>query len=205
MKILIISQYFWPENFRINELSNQLKFLGNEVTVLTGLPNYPEGKIYEEFKNNKNKFNFYKGIKIKRVPVIPRKKGKLNLLINYLSFTINATILGLLKLREEKYDLIFVFQTSPILIGIPSSIISRVKKIPQIFWVLDIWPETLISVGFKNKYLLYFTKLLVKIIYKNCNLILGQSRSFVKNIKCYEGLKNRIFSSLVRNKFQCIK
>ena len=50
MKILIISQYFWPENFRINELSNQLKILGNEVTVLTGLPNYPEGKIYEEFK-----------------------------------------------------------------------------------------------------------------------------------------------------------
>ena len=189
MKILIISQYFWPENFRINELSNQLKILGNEVTVLTGLPNYPEGKIYKEFKNNKNKFNEYKGIEIIRVPLVPRKKGKLNLLVNYISFTINATILGLLKLRKKKYDLIFVFQTSPIFIGIPSSIISRVKKIPQIFWVLDIWPETLISVGFKNKYLLYFTKLLVKIIYKNCNLILGQSRSFVNSIKCYKGLK----------------
>ena len=82
MKILIISQYFWPENFRINELSEELYKLGHEITVLTGYPNYPNGYIYPEFRKNKKKFRFFKGAKIVRVPVIARKKNKFYLFRN---------------------------------------------------------------------------------------------------------------------------
>ena len=77
MKILIISQYFWPENFRVNELSEELIKLGHNITVLTGYPNYPKGEIFEDFLNKRNSFEEYKGVKIIRVPIIPRKKGEL--------------------------------------------------------------------------------------------------------------------------------
>ena len=74
MKILVISQYFWPENFRINELCSELVNTNNTVTVLTGLPNYPEGEIYKEFNKNKSNFFKYKNVDIKRVPIIPEKR-----------------------------------------------------------------------------------------------------------------------------------
>ena len=77
LNILIITQYFWPENFRINELSSELKKRGNKVTVLTGIPNYPEGKVYDFYLENKKKFNSYKGVEIIRVPLIARRQNKL--------------------------------------------------------------------------------------------------------------------------------
>ena len=158
MNILIVSQYYWPENFRINELSRELVKLGNNVTVLTGLPNYPEGKIYKGFSKNKSDFQFYNGVNIIRVPIIPRKKGKFNLLINYISFTFSACFFGIIKILNKKFDLLFVFQTSPVTIGIPSTLISKIKKIPQVFWVLDIWPETLKSVD-KKPYCNFINKI----------------------------------------------
>ena len=132
LNILIVSQYFWPENFRINELSYELMKSGNNVTVLTGYPNYPNGEIYKDFKQTPEIFNQYKGIEIIRVPVIPRGKKKAQLLANYLSFTLNATIIGAIKLFKYEFDTVFVFQTSPILVGIPSYIISFIKKSTQI-------------------------------------------------------------------------
>ena len=86
MKVLIISQYYWPENFRVNELSEELIKLGHDITVLTGYPNYPKGEIFEDFLNKRTFYKEYKGVKIIRVPIIPRKKGRLKLAINYLSF-----------------------------------------------------------------------------------------------------------------------
>ena len=72
MRILIISQYFWPENFRVNELAEYLKKKNHKITVLTGVPNYPKGKIYKEYKINHKKFKRYKSIEIIRAPIIPR-------------------------------------------------------------------------------------------------------------------------------------
>ena len=196
MKVLIITQYFWPENFRINELASELKNKGHEVIVLTGLPNYPEGKIYKNYRENKNKYKTMNGIKILRVPIIPRRKGYVCLVLNYFSFALSATILGAILLRKVKPDLIFVFQTSPVLVGIPSSIISKIKKVPQIFWVLDLWPETLEAIGvFKKKWQSALLKILIKWIYSSCSLILCQSKSFVKNINKFvlENDKVRFF------------
>ena len=186
MRVLIVSQYFWPENFRINELSIALKSQGHIVTVLTAYPNYPEGFFFEDFVKNKNKYSNYKDIEVIRVPIIQRGKRKVQLFFNYLSFIISASLIGLFKLRKYNFDVVFVFQTSPVFVGIPSSIISFIKKCPQIFWVLDLWPETLSGLKIvENKWLLLFIRKIVQFIYSRCDVILAQSKSIKSQIEQY--------------------
>ena len=183
MRILIVTQYFWPENFRINELSSEFIKSGNEVTILTGYPNYPEGFIHKDFKKNREKYSYFKGAKIIRVPLLPRGNNKITLVLNYITFCISASTWGLLKIAKFKFDIIFVFQTSPILVGIPSSIISYIKNIPQIIWILDLWPETLSAMGIKNKILISIIRNLSNIIYAQSKIILAQSKSFIFKLK----------------------
>ena len=94
MRILLVSQYFWPENFRINDLASELVSRGHTVTVLTGLPNYPDGKIFGEYTNCPRRFSSYNGVEIVRVPIFPRGEGDFRLLINYLSYVVSAGVLG---------------------------------------------------------------------------------------------------------------
>ena len=193
MNILIITQYFWPENFRINELADELQSLGNNITVLTGYPNYPEGEFYKDFLKNKKKYSEYKEIKLVRVPIIARGKSKIRLALNYFSFVISATLVGIFKFRKGNFDAIFVFQTSPVFVGIPSSIISIFKKCPQIIWILDLWPDTLEALGLiKKRWQLNIIRKIVKFIYFRCKVILVQSKSFIKEIKKY-GHKDIIY------------
>ena len=183
MNILIISQYFWPENFRINELSAALLKKGNRVTVLTGLPNYPEGKIYESYIKSPQNYNEYNGVEIIRVPLIPRGKNKFFLLLNYFSFCLSACTLGYSKLWKRNFDAIFVFQTSPVLVGIPSSLISFLKKTPQVIWILDLWPESLEALGIlKYTWQKFFLRKLVNFIYFRSSYLLCQSKSFITEI-----------------------
>ena len=194
MKILIVSQYFWPENFRINELAEELIKNGHKVTILTGLPNYPEGEIFEEFRENKLNFSIYKGIKIIRVPIYPRKKGRINLILNYLSFLISGTFYVILKLRKKKFDFVFTFQLSPITAAIPSIFYSLINKSVHILWVLDLWPDTLIDLGIlKNKFKIRFFRIFVNWIYRRSDIILAQSKSFVANIKKSIPYKKNIY------------
>ena len=193
MKVLIISQYFWPENFRVNELSEELIKLGHDITVLTGYPNYPKGEIFEEFLNKRTFYRKYKGVKIIRVPIIPRKKGRFQLAINYLSFVFNSILIGYFKLHNKKFDLIFTFQVSPVTVGITSAFFSFIKKCPNIIWVLDLWPDTLSAYGFlKRKWQLNILKIFVNWIYSRCDLILTQSNSFLREIKNYYSIKNNV-------------
>ena len=120
MRILVISQYYWPENFRINDLTEDLVKRGHEVTVLTGIPNYPLGTVFPEYANNPNSYKFYKGADIVRVPIVVRGQGVIKIALNYLSFIISGTIIGLFKLRKQRFDSIFVFELSPITIGLPA-------------------------------------------------------------------------------------
>ena len=99
MRLLVVTQYFWPENFRINDLVAELANRGHQVTVLTGLPNYPDGKVFPEFQVDSAEFQEYEGARIVRVPMMPRGQGGLRLILNYLSFAISASFLGLWKLR----------------------------------------------------------------------------------------------------------
>ena len=184
MRILIISQYFWPENFRINDLAIELATRGHAVTVLSGLPNYPDGKIFDAYKKHPSNFNNYKNVNIIRVPLFPRGSGKLRLLFNYLSFTINAIIFGVWKLRKNSFDVIFVNQLSPVTVGLVGAFFAGLKKAPMVMWVLDLWPDTLQAIGIiRSPKILRLIEKLVSIIYKNCDLILSQSKSFIPLIK----------------------
>ena len=103
MRILIVSQYFWPEQFRINDIAEDLVNKGYKVDVLTGIPNYPQGKIFEDYKKNKNEFLNYKGAKIFRVPIwLRRNSNQINLFLNYLSFILSGIFFGFFLFAEKK-------------------------------------------------------------------------------------------------------
>lgn len=184
MRLLIVSQYFWPENFRINDLANELVHRGHEVTVLTGLPNYPNGSVFTEFLENPTAFSTFQNIKIIRVPLIPRGRGSVRLLLNYLSFSITACLLGPWRLRGQRFDVVLTCQLSPVTVGLPGAFLAWIKKAPMAMWVLDLWPDTLKAIGVvKSPQLLSGVGKLVSFIYRRCDLILAQSQSFLPKIK----------------------
>lgn len=193
MKILIVSQYFWPENFRINDLATELHRRGHEVTVLTGYPNYPDGEIFESFRADPAHFADFGGVRVVRVPMLPRGRGAARLALNYLSFVVGGTFGGLLKLRGMKFDRIFVFEPSPITVGIPAIVFKWVKSAPIAFWVLDLWPDSLRAVGVvKSERALRGVGYMVSAIYRGCDVILGQSQSFIRQIRQYCGRDQRV-------------
>jgi len=184
MRILIVSQYFWPENFRVNDLSAGLVQRGHQVTVLTGIPNYPDGKFYSGYNFFKNIRQNYCGAQVIRVPIIPRGRGgNLSLIFNYLSFVISGVLLAPFICRQE-YDAIFVYGISPILMAIPAIFLKKIRKIPVILYVLDLWPESIAAVGaIKSSFFLKAVKKIVYFIYKHCDQILVSSPGFVGRIK----------------------
>lgn len=194
MRILVVTQYFWPENFRINDLAEELVKRGHEVTVLTGKPNYPSGELFPEYKANPDAFGEYKGCHIVRVPITMRGQGSgLKLITNYLSYVLSASIMGLFKLRKQKFDVIFVYEPSPVTVCLPAIFIKKIKKTPVVFWVLDLWPETLEAIGVvKSPRILSWVGRLVKFIYNRCDLVLGQSKAFYNGISQYCDNKDKI-------------
>jgi len=209
MRVLIVSQYFWPENFRINDLSAELVKKGHDVSVLTGVPNYPEGNVFEQYRNNRSKFSEFEACEVIRVPMVTRGKGSsVKLILNYFSFAFSASFFGAWKLRKQAFDVIFVFEPSPVTVGLPAVFLRKIKKAPVVFWVLDLWPETLESIGvIKSKKLLSLVGLLVSFIYNRCDLILGQSRAFLDGISLYTKNKQKIkyFPSWSENIFNTEK
>lgn len=185
MKVLIVTQYFWPEYFRVNDLVVELKKKGAEVEVLTSWPNYPKGFFFKDFLENKKNYKYYNGCRIYRVPQISRGSGSnFRLTLNYLSFLICGVIYGALRVRNKKYDAIITFATSPILVALVSIVIAKFKNIKHFLWVLDLWPNVLHDLNiFKKKTFIYeiFNKI-VMFIYRSSNVILCQSLSFKKNI-----------------------
>lgn len=188
MRILVLSQYFWPEPFRVNDLVPELAARGHSVKVLTGWPNYPEGRVYSEFREAPERFSTHAGVEVLRVPVIPRGRGGLRLALNYLWFVVSATVFGPWKLRGQVFDVIFVYQPSPITQCIPAIVIGWFKRAPVVLWTLDLWPETLSAVGVvRRPFLLRAVGVLVSAIYKGCALVLGQSRAFAASVERYSG------------------
>lgn len=188
MRLLIVSQYFWPENFRINDLASELVNRGHDVTVLTGLPNYPSGQIFKEFVAAPNTFDRYKGVQIVRVPLLARGNDAVRLLLNYLSFFVAACVLGPWKLRGQDFDVVLTYQVSPVTVGFAGALLAWIKRAPMAMWVLDLWPDTLKAIGVvKSKKLLGYVGKLVSFIYRRCDLILAQSQSFIPKIKDLSG------------------
>lgn len=184
MKILVVTQYFWPEQFKINDLCIGLVERGHEITVYTGLPNYPEGKFANGYSFFGPYTEMHGKIKIIRSPLIPRGKNKsIYLALNYLSFSILSTLLALFRVRG-KYDRIFIYQVSPVFAALPAIFLKYLKKAPVIIWVTDLWPESLEATGVvKNKKLLSIVGFFVKFIYAHSDKIYISSRGFGSKIK----------------------
>lgn len=179
MRILVVSQYFWPENFRVNEIVSELGARGHQVTVLTGRPNYPEGQLTPDYVANPAAYKSYSGAQVFRVPLRPRGKGSLRLVLNYWSFVFWGCLLGPWLLRGQRFDAIFVFETSPITSALPAILLKWIKRAPLSMWVLDLWPDTLSAVGIvKSPRVLGLAGRLCAFIYRHCDLILAQSRAF---------------------------
>jgi len=190
VNILIFSQYFWPENFRINDLTSYLIAKNHKVTILTGYPNYPDGQIYSDFVKNKEKYKFFENAQIIRCPIIPRGKNKFFLILNYTSFFLSVFFFSFYKLFSKKFDLIFVFGLSPITSYIPAIILSKIIKKPLVLWILDLWPETLIDLNvIQNKQLKNIFFYFSNKIYSRSHKILVQSRSF--KTKLEKRIKNK--------------
>jgi glycosyltransferase involved in cell wall biosynthesis len=183
-KILVVSQHYWPEDFRLNDLTDILVENKHEVTVLTGQPNYPQGVPFSGYKWWKFSSEYHKGIKIYRVPLWPRHSGNaLNLIINYFSFMF-FTLLASPFFLFKQFDHVIAWGTSPIFQGLSGAFIAFVKRIPMTVWVLDLWPESLSATNtVKNKAVLNFVLIFVKMFYAMCDNILCTSASFVEHIK----------------------
>lgn len=145
MRILVVSQYFWPEEFRINDICKGLVEEGHEVDVLTAIPNYPKGEFFEGFSIFKRGHKKYEGVNVRRCFCIPRgKNSKVKLILNYISFAVSS-VFHIPFLLKNKYDKVLVYQLSPITMAIPAIIIKKIKKIPMDMYILDLWPESLLS------------------------------------------------------------
>lgn len=206
MRILVVSQYFWPEQFLINELVSDLVKDGHEVVVLTGEPNYPNGDIYPEFISSKDEYSEYHGAKIYRSSLIPRGKGKFGLILNYLSFMITSSI-NLYKLkRNDKFDVVFFFQLSPVFSGLAAVLYKKINKVPLVTWVQDIWPDSLLATGqITNSHALSIVGKFVNFVYRNSDLILIQSEKF-RNVvfdRCDTSQEIEYFPNWADDLFSC--
>ena len=179
MKILIVTQYFWPEDFRINDLALGLLDRGHEVTVYTGKPNYPGGRFFPGYSFFGQTIENYQGVRVIRAPLIPRGDGgALRLVLNYFSFAFFASLLAPLRCPGP-YDVILVYEPSPVTVGLPALALKWSKNVPVLFWVQDLWPETLSATGaIRSRWMLGLVDRLVRFIYRHCSLVLAQSQAF---------------------------
>lgn len=198
MKILLVTQYFWPENFRINDLAVNFQRQGHQVTVLTGIPNYPAGDFFDGYGLFKRTTEHWCGIKIIRAPLVPRSKGGgLRLAINYFSFAVFASIYGVVRVRGD-FDVIFVHEPSPVTVGIPAIVMKKMTGAPILFWVLDIWPESVSAASSVTQpWIIAVLRHITRWIYSRCDLVLLQSIGFMTHAKemCVPDERVRYFPS----------
>lgn len=180
--ILVISQYFYPEEFRINDICKEWVKRGHEVTVVTGIPNYPKGKFYKGYGWFQGRREEYEGIHIIRLPIIPRGKNPLMLMLNYLSFVISGLFWK--SFTRVKADSAFIFEVSPMTQALVGVWYAIKWKIPCYIYVQDLWPENVqVVTGIHNRHVIHIIDKMVDYIYRNCGKILATSPSFVKRIE----------------------
>lgn len=188
MKLCIFTNHFYPEDFKVNDIAFELTQRGIDVTVITAIPDYPKGKFFEGYSLFKRRREIVNGVKVIRLPIIPRGKGvAIRLVLNYVSYFICASIFTFFHAFKNKYDAVFVHLTSPFFIGIPAVHLKKRQNIPLYFWTLDLWPESLVSAaGISHPFIVKPQNKMVAKVYKNCDKILIGSKGFEKSI-CEKG------------------
>lgn len=180
--ILVISQYFYPENFRINDICAEWVKRGYEVTVITGIPNYPKGKFFKGYGLFQKRKEEYEGVHIIRIPIISRGKGSIRLILNYFSYVFSGFFWKLFT--RIKADKVFIFQLSPMTQALVGVWYAKKRKIPCTIYVQDLWPENVEAVtGIHNKSIINGINKMVNYVYANCQQILATSPSFVKRLE----------------------
>lgn len=194
MRILLVTNHFFPEEFKCNSMAFELQRRGHEVTVLTGIPDYPKGEYFDGYGVFRRRCERVNGVKVIRAYILPRKKaGKVRLVFNYISITLSQAFdafwLGLFK----RFDRVLVYESSPVMVGIAAGIVSRMQRIPMLFWVTDLWPESLSAAGGINNPTIigYFTGM-VRRIYRNATRILISSEAYRQSIEEKWDFKNKI-------------
>jgi glycosyltransferase involved in cell wall biosynthesis len=195
VRILIVSQYFWPEYFQINDVAKLLVAKGIEVDVLTGKPNYPEGKYFRGYRGWGCQFERYEGADIFRVPLVARgNRGALKLILNYFSFIVTGCLFAPWLLRGRRYDAIFVYGVSPLLQAVPALLIGALKRTKVALWVQDLWPESLSATGYvNNSFVLKCVEQTVRFIYRRADMLLIQSEAFRANLGRLAPGKNAVY------------
>lgn len=188
MKILVISQYYHPEQFRITDICETLVSRGHHVTVLTGIPNYPEGRIYRGYSWFKKKRETISGVEVIRVPIISRGKSFIRLALNYVSFALTAMI-NVLFLKKD-FDVVYVYQLSPVTIALPGLLYKKLTGKKVFLYCLDIWPESIAAARLEHSSIIYKVMLtLSRFIYLNVDSVAVTSRMFVEYLHRVIGLK----------------
>lgn len=179
MKVLVVCQHFYPEEFRINDICYELVKKGHDVTVLTGLPNYPKGKVYKEYKLFRRRKENHKGVDIHRSFLIGRGNSMIRMIINYVCFALFGSLKALFI--RKKFDVIYVYQLSPITMAWPAILLKKLTGKKMVIHCLDQWPISITIGGIKEESLLYKTIFkLSKWTYKQADLITISSKCFKK-------------------------
>lgn len=182
--ILVVSQYFYPEQFRINDICQEWVKRGYNVTVVTGIPNYPKGKYYKGYGIFKKRKETYNGINIIRIPLIPRGNNNSILLsLNYISFVVSGYFWKLFS--NIKADYVFIYETSPMTQAYIGTWYAKKNGVPCYLYVLDLWPESVqVMTGLSNgNAIMKLLDKMVKSIYSGCDKIFTSSQSFINEIE----------------------
>lgn len=189
--ILVISQYFYPENFRINDMCKEWVKRGYEVTVVTGIPNYPQGKFFDGYGLCKKRKEEYEGVHVIRLPILARGKGSVRLALNYFSFVVSGFFWK--TFTKVKADKVFIFEVSPMTQALVGVWYAKRRKIPCSIYVTDLWPESVeIVLDLHNKLILGPIGKMVDYIYKSCDRIFTSSQTFIDKIASRKVPKEKI-------------
>ncbi|MBR4341496.1 MAG: glycosyltransferase family 4 protein [Lachnospiraceae bacterium] len=179
--ILVISQYFYPENFRINDMAREWVKRGYKITVLTGIPNYPMGKFFDGYSWTQKRYEKWNGIKIIRIPVIARGQGSVRMVLNYLSFMVSGWLWN--RFINMKADMVFSFEVSPMTQVKVGCDYAKKHGVPHFVYVQDLWPDNVETVtGIHNRAIIGPIDRMVDKIYRQVDRIFVTSPSFVKAV-----------------------
>ena len=194
MRVLLVTQYFYPEVFKSNDLAFELAKRGHHVEALVGIPNYPDGKYFKGYGILKKRHEVINGVNVYRVFQTPRGKGGWRLPINYFTYVIFGCLRVLFQFAwKKKYDCIIGHEPSPIFQAYPALLLRKLRNTPFYYWIMDLWPDAMMSGGgVKNQKLLNKVDKLVKGIYKRTDKILITSERFREPIAAKGNFKDKI-------------
>lgn len=190
MKILTVCQYYYPEQFKVNEICEALVKQGHEVTVLTGLPNYPSGIVPDEYKKLQKRKEIINGVNVIRCFEVGRGSGKLKLILNYLSYMIFACV-KVFTLPKD-FDVIYVFQLSPVTMAIPGILYKKLNRKKLFLYCQDLWPESLKALNISETSPIFkLVNKVSRLIYRQCDEIAVTSKSFIQYLVQQHGISEK--------------